>query len=120
MGENIMIKQSDIEIITTDKRDDLITETSKKALRHKRFIDNLLGIVGMILIQGASVPTIIKIMTTPELVSLPELSLVGMVWSGLILYLIRSVRNFKYEWVYTLGNCSGLVLNGIMILYILS
>ena len=115
-----MIKQSDIEIIATDKRNDLITEASKKALRHKRFIDNLLGIVGMFLIQGASVPTIIKIMTTPQLVSLPELSLVGMVWSGLILYLIRSVRNFKYEWVYTLGNCSGLVFNGIMILYILS
>ena len=106
-------------IIDYANRDRLITKASIKALRHKRFIDNALGFVGMLLIQGASLPTIIKLVNAQE-VSLPELSLVGMVWCGLILYLIRSLRNFKYEWVYTLGNCCGLLLNGIVILYILS
>ena len=122
MGEIIMTKQTiNQRTLLTDyaERNRLITEASIKALRHKRFIDNVLGFVGMILIQGASVPTIIKL-TTAQSVSLPELSLVGMVWGGLILYLIRSLRNFKYEWVYTLGNICGLVFNGIMILYILS
>ena len=106
-------------IIDYAKRDRLITDASIKATKHKRFIDNLLGIVGMFLIQGASVPTIIKVLTAQE-VSLPELSLVGMVWAGLILYLIRSLRNLKYEWVYTLGNCCGLLFNGVIIFYILS
>ena len=106
-------------IINSITKGQLIDDVYKYAnANRKTLIDNTLGIVGMVFIQGASVPTIVKLLTGQQ-VSLPELSLVAMVWTGLILYLIRSLRNFKYEWVYTMGNCCGLVFNGIMIYFII-
>ena len=99
------------------KRAELITEIEKKSQAHKRLVDNMFGIAGMILIQGASIPTLYMLLNN-QTVSLPDLSLVAMVWGGLVLYLIRSLRNFKYEWVYTLGNICGLTLNAILIWFI--
>jgi hypothetical protein len=50
------------------------------------------GWLGMLFIQGATVPTTIGILNGQD-VKLPEISLVLMVWTGLALYFIRAIGN---------------------------
>ena len=87
--------------------------TSTTSLR----VDDVLGLVGMVFIQGATLPTIY--MAVFEGGTLPPLIMVVLVWVGLVFYTLRAMRNIKYEWVYFIGNCIGLMGNGTLIYLIL-
>lgn len=94
--------------------------------RHERIIiqaqrqrtNNLLGIVGMVFIQGATLPSLFSVLFlggTP-----PPLTLLIGVFVGLCFYQARAIRNLKYEWVYAIGNTIGLTSNFILIWLTLS
>ena len=75
--------------------------------------NNLLGLVGMLFIQGATLPSLFSVVFangTP-----PPLTLLVGVFVGLCLYQARALRNLKYEWVYAIGNTVGLLSNGTLI-----
>ena len=97
------------------KENDLIIDTIRK--KQKQRTDSILGLIGMFFIQGATLPTLYYVLFSNGVI--PPLSLVGGVFIGLIFYQARALRNIKTEWVYVLGNCFGLVSNGIMTVLIL-
>jgi hypothetical protein len=74
------------------------------------------GWVGAVLIHSATVPTSISVIfgNNPNL---PELSLVLLVWSGLILFLVRAI--FQKDLLYIVSNLVGFILNSILLLIIL-
>ena len=87
--------------------------TSSTSLR----TDDILGLVGMVFIQGATLPVVY--LAVFEGGKLPPLIMVASVWVGLVFYTVRAFRNIKYEWVYFIGNCIGLTGNGTLIFLIL-
>ena len=95
------------------KSDYVVQIVSNTSLR----VDDLLGLIGMVFIQGATLPVVY--LAVFEGGKLPPLIMVAMVWVGLVFYNIRACRNFRYEWVYVIGNCIGLVGNGTLIFLIL-
>ena len=70
------------------------------------------GWFGMVLIQGATLPTTYGILvgTNPKL---PEISLILMVWSGLILYFIRAVA--KRDTLHIVSNGIGSFLQSALL-----
>ena len=75
--------------------------------------NNILGLVGMFFIQGATLPSLFSVVFangTP-----PPLTLLVGVFVGLMFYQARAIRNFKTEWVYAIGNTIGLLSNGTLI-----
>lgn len=74
---------------------------------------NLLGLVGMFFIQGATLPSLFSVVFangTP-----PPLTLLVGVFVGLMFYQARAIRNISTEWVYAIGNTIGLLSNGTLI-----
>jgi hypothetical protein len=70
------------------------------------------GWVGMVLIHSATMPAIIgKIMGWSN--DLPPLSMVLLVWSGLALFLVRAIA--RRDWLYTVSNAFGFVLNSVLL-----
>ena len=90
--------------------ENLLTDVISKDKKERT--DNLLGLIGMFFIQGATLPTLYYVLFSNGVI--PPLTLVGGVFVGLLFYQARALRNIKREWVYVLGNCFGLVSNGIM------
>jgi len=79
-------------------------------------IGNLAGWAGMLLLQCATVPTLIgTIMGTGA--PLPPASLVIMVWSGLALYMLRAVAD--NDKLYMTSNGIGLFFNSILMALII-
>jgi len=78
---------------------------------------DILGLIGMVFIQGATLPVVYDAVVNGG--NLPPLIMVVMVWVGLVFYNIRACLNFRYEWVYVIGNCIGLIGNGTLIYLIL-
>jgi hypothetical protein len=72
----------------------------------------LCGWLGMVFIQGATLPTTIGILmgTNPRL---PEISLILMVWSGLALYFIRAVA--KKDTLHICSNGLGFFLQSSLL-----
>lgn len=70
------------------------------------------GWVGMVLIHGATVPTSLGVIlgTNP---SLPEFSMVALVWFGLFLFLIRAAG--RKDVLYIVSNAVGFFLNSILL-----
>jgi hypothetical protein len=70
------------------------------------------GWLGMCLIHGATIPTtagnILGYSTT-----LPPLSMVLLVWSGLALFLWRAIA--RQDFLYTVSNAVGFVLNSVLL-----
>ncbi len=66
------------------------------------------GYAGMILLQGATLPQIFDKLTNPN-ANLAPLSMVLMVWTGLLLYFIRAY--VQRDVLYMISNGIGLVLN---------
>ena len=95
------------------KSDYVVQIISNTSLR----VDDLLGLIGMVFIQGATLPVVY--LAVFEGGSLPPLIMVASVWVGLVFYTVRAFRNIKYEWVYFIGNCIGLTGNGTLIFLIL-
>lgn len=75
--------------------------------------NNMLGLVGMFFIQGATLPSLFAVVFangTP-----PPLTLLVGVFVGLMFYQARAIRNISTEWVYAIGNTIGLLSNGTLI-----
>ena len=65
----------------------------------------------MVLLQGSTLPTLIASLNGD--VILPPLSLSGLTFAGLVLYLWRAID--ERNMLYIVGNSIGLVLNSIII-----
>lgn len=73
------------------------------------------GYVGMAAIHGATLPTSIGIIMgwTDHL---PPLSMVLLVWIGLILFFVRAL--VRFDWLYLISNGIGLIANSILLILI--
>tara|TARA_Y100000310_G_C20308451_1_gene635070 strand:+ start:139 stop:408 length:270 start_codon:yes stop_codon:yes gene_type:complete len=71
---------------------------------------DLIAVLGIILIQGALIPSHIS-------GHFPDISLPIFIFLGLICYMIKAILD--NDWVYILSNSIGLFLNGSMIIRIL-
>ena len=90
-----------------------------KGMKNKNInkkLAEICGWIGAVLIHSATVPTSISVIfgNNPNL---PELSLVLLVWSGLILFLVRAI--FQKDLLYIVSNLVGFILNSILLLIIL-
>lgn len=73
------------------------------------------GYLGMAAIHGATLPTSIAvIMGWSE--HLPPLSMVLLVWVGLILFFVRAL--VRFDWLYLISNGIGLIANSILLILI--
>lgn len=73
------------------------------------------GYLGIVLIQGATLPTSISlIMGWSD--HLPPLSMVLLVWLGLILFFIRAL--VRFDWLYLISNGIGLLANSLLLILI--
>ena len=79
-------------------------------------IAEISGWIGAVLIHSATIPTSISVIFGMN-PNLPELSLVLLVWSGLILFLVRAV--FQKDMLYIVSNLVGFILNSILLLIII-
>lgn len=70
------------------------------------------GWIGIILIQGATLPTTIPVILGMT-ATLPPLSMVLMVWAGLTLFLIRSVA--QRDVLYMASNGIGFLLQTVLL-----
>jgi hypothetical protein len=85
---------------------------------HFSGVNNQLGWLGVILLQGATLPSMIdRIFGSGEAAALPPLSMVLMVWAGLGLYLVRAIR--QNDLVYCVSNGIGLALNTVLMALII-
>jgi hypothetical protein len=84
-----------------------------EATKRQRLIGEIGGYLGMVLLQAATLPSIISAIINPGAADLPPLSMVLMVWIGLILYFARAwVQKDK---LYLISNGIGVVLNFILL-----
>ena len=73
------------------------------------------GYIGMVLIHAATLPvTIGNIMGWTD--KLPPLSMVLMVWIGLILFFIRAL--VRFDWLYLISNGAGFIFNSVLLIII--
>lgn len=73
------------------------------------------GYAGMALLQGATLPTTIPLLLGYQ-AHMPPLSLVLMVWVGLILYFVRAL--VRFDFLYLISNGIGIILNFILLVII--
>ena len=71
----------------------------------------LAGWVGMIMLQGNNIPTLLASLSGSA--HLPPLSLTSLTWCGLTMYLWNAIHTRNT--LYIVGNVIGLILNSIMI-----
>ena len=95
----------------------MTTETPKRKLPSKKLLGEIGGYAGMILLQGATLPQMISAMLDPANADLAPLSMVLMVWTGLLLYFIRAL--VQRDALYLISNGIGLVLNFILMIIII-
>ena len=81
----------------------------------KRFAE-MGGYAGMLLIHSATLPPIIGHMLGAS-GSLPPISMILMVWAGLLLFLIRAIA--QKDLLYTISNAIGFFFNSILLVMIL-
>lgn len=85
---------------------------------HFTGLNNQLGWLGVILLQGATLPSMFdRVFGNGEAATLPPLSMVLMVWAGLILYLVRAIR--QRDMVYIVSNGIGTALNTVLMAMII-
>lgn len=84
----------------------------EKILAHFKGVNNALGWAGVVLLQGATLPSMIGRLSGSD-ADLPPVSMVLMVWAGLLLYLIRAVR--QKDVVYITSNAIGFLLNSVLL-----
>jgi hypothetical protein len=81
---------------------------------NKKLLGEIGGYAGMALLQAATLPAIIGAILNPATADLPPLSMVLMVWVGLLLYLIRAL--VQRDRLYMISNGIGVVLNFILLI----
>ena len=85
---------------------------------HFSGLNNQLGWIGVILLQGATLPSMLdRIFGSGQAATLPPLSMVLMVWAGLGFYLARAIR--QGDVVYMVSNGIGLALNTVLMALII-
>ena len=84
-----------------------------KFLSHFQGVNNQLGWAGVILLQGATLPSMLARLNGGEEANLPPLSMVLMVWLGLGFYLARAIR--QRDMVYIVSNGVGMFLNSVLL-----
>ncbi len=87
----------------------------EKVLAHFRGLNNQLGWIGVILLQGATLPSMIGRLSGHG-ADLPPASMVIMVWLGLMFYLVRAIR--QQDAVYIVSNAIGVFLNSVLLFLI--
>lgn len=80
---------------------------------NKKILGEIGGYAGMVLLQAATLPSIIGAILNPADADLPPLSMVLMVWVGLLLYFIRAY--VQRDKLYMISNGIGVVLNFILL-----
>lgn len=83
---------------------------------NKKLAGEIGGYAGMVLLQGATLPQIFDKLTNPD-AQLAPLSMVLMVWVGLLLYFIRAF--VQRDVLYMISNGIGLILNFILMIIII-
>lgn len=73
------------------------------------------GYTGMAAIHGATLPTSIGVIMDWS-TNLPPLSMVLLVWIGLILFFIRAL--VRFDWLYLISNGIGLIANSVLLILI--
>ncbi len=73
----------------------------------------ILGWAGVALLQGATLPSMIGRVFGGAESALPPLSMVLMVWIGLLLYLARAI--YQRDMVYITSNAIGVFLNTVLL-----
>ena len=73
------------------------------------------GYLGMLAIHGATLPTSISVILGWS-EHLPPLSMVLLVWIGLILFFVRAL--VRFDWLYLISNGIGLIANSILLILI--
>ena len=90
----------------------------KNVLAHFTGWNNALGWIGVVLLQGATLPSMLdRIFGNGEAANLPPLSMVLMVWVGLGFYLARAIR--QKDMVYCVSNGVGMFLNSVLLALII-
>lgn len=84
----------------------------QKFLSHFQGLNNQLGWAGVVLLQGATLPSMIGRLTGHG-GALPPASMVIMVWCGLMFYLARAIR--QNDVVYITSNGIGVFLNSVLL-----
>ena len=85
------------------------------SLNMKKFSE-ICGWIGLILIHSASLPVIISlILGYPT--ELPPITMILLLWSGLFLFLIRSL--YQRDKVYIVSNGLGFIFNTILLSFII-
>lgn len=80
--------------------------------KHFSGVNNQLGWAGVVLLQGATLPSMIgRLMGQGS--DLPPFSMVLMVWTGLMFYLARAIR--QNDVVYITSNGIGVFLNSVLL-----
>lgn len=82
----------------------------KKKLIEK--IGNLVGWIGMVLIHGATLPVTLGVIVGSE-TSLPPISMVLLVWTGLFLFLCNAL--VKKDILYIISNAVGFFFNSALL-----
>jgi lysylphosphatidylglycerol synthetase-like protein (DUF2156 family) len=75
------------------------------------------GWLGMVLLQGATLPAMLNRLYNPESAILPPVSMVLLVWCGLALYFWRAFAQKDY--LYMVSNGIGLFLNSVLMALII-
>jgi hypothetical protein len=78
-------------------------------------VAEIAGYVGMLLIHAATLPTTLYLYMGWS-TNKPPLSMVLLVWIGLILFLWRAV--VRWDWLYIISNFIGFVANSILLILI--
>lgn len=89
----------------------------KKIIAHFTGWNNALGWIGVVLLQGATLPSMLGRIFGGEATALPPLSMVLMVWTGLGFYLARAIR--QNDVVYIVSNGVGMFLNSVLLALII-
>lgn len=78
---------------------------------NKNKVGNCCGWLGMILIQSATLPVTYKILIG-ESTHVPPISMVLLVWSGLILYLVRAI--IQKDTIHIISNSIGFITQSVL------
>ena len=70
------------------------------------------GYIGMVLIHGATLPPTLKVLFGNS-TALPPIEMILLIWSGLFLFLVRSVANG--DKLYTISNAIGFFFNSVLL-----
>ena len=92
-----------------------MNKINQKERKLMKTFAEICGWLGAGLIHFATIPTTLGVIlgNNPRL---PEISLVILVWSGLMLYLVRAIA--RKDWLYIISNAIGFFLNSILLIII--